>query len=44
MSIKQAWKNSVDHDQMPRIAASDQSLHCFLRLVWTNAYGKYGKV
>ena len=27
--LKQAWANSVDSDQMPLNAVSDQVLHCF---------------
>ena len=28
LSYKQGWTNSVNSDQMPRNAASDQRLHC----------------
>ena len=35
--------NSVDPDETPRSAASHLGLHCFLRPVYPNTYGKYGK-
>ena len=35
--------NSVDPDQMPHTVASDQGLHCLLRLVCPNSWGKYSK-
>ena len=34
--------NSVDPDEMPHSAASHPGLHCFLRPVYPNTYGKYG--
>ena len=34
--------NSVDPDETPRSAASHLGLHCLLRPVCTNTYGKYG--
>ena len=34
--------NSVDPDETPRSAASHLGLHCLLRLVSLNTYGKYG--
>ena len=40
---QQLYANSVDHDQMPRSAASDLGLHCLpmsqkwdARLIWVN--------
>ena len=33
--------NSVDPDEMPHSAASHQGLHCLLRPVCPNTYGKY---
>ena len=33
--------NSVDHDETPRSAASHMGLHCLLRPVCPNTYGKY---
>ena len=33
---------SVDPDEMPRSAASHLGLHCLLRHVCPNTYGKYG--
>ena len=36
--------NSVDADQTPRVAASDQGLHCLLRHVYPNSSGKFGAV
>ena len=36
--------NSVDPDETPRSAASHLGLHCLLRLVCPNTYGKYGSV
>ena len=35
--------NSVDPDEMPRSAGSHLGLHCLLRPVFPNTYGKYGK-
>ena len=35
--------NSVDPDETPRSAASHLGLHCLLRSVCLNSYGKYGK-
>ena len=35
--------NSVDPDETPRSAASHLGLHCLLRPVCPNTYGKYGK-
>ena len=29
----QTWANSADPDQMPQYAASDQGLHCLLKLL-----------
>ena len=34
--------NSVDPDETPRSAASHQGLHCLLRPVCPNTYGKFG--
>ena len=34
--------NRVDSDETPRSAASHLGLHCLLRPVCPNAYGKYG--
>ena len=34
--------NSVDPDETPRFVASHLGLHCLLRLVCPNTYGKYG--
>ena len=34
--------NSVDPNEMPLSAASHLGLHCLLRPVCPNAYGKYG--
>ena len=28
LSVRQAWANKVDPDQMPQNAAYDQGLHC----------------
>ena len=36
--------NSVDPDQTPRSAASDQGLHSLLRPVFLNTKSKYGNV
>ena len=36
--------NSVDPDQMPHSAASVLGLHCLLRPVCPNTYGKYDTV
>ena len=33
--------NSVDPDQMPQYVAFGLGLHCFLRSLCLNAYGKY---
>ena len=32
--------NSVDHDEIPHSAASHLGLHCLLRPVGPNTYGK----
>ena len=34
--------SSVDPDQTPQSAASDQGLHCLLRLMLSNTHSKYG--
>ena len=36
--------NSVDPDETPHSVASHLGLHCLLRLVNLNTYGKYGPV
>ena len=36
--------NSVDPDETPRSAASHLGLHCLLRPVYPNTYGKSGTV
>ena len=35
--------NAVDSDEMPHSAASHLGLHCLLRPVCVNTYGKYVK-
>ena len=34
--------DSVDPDQMPHSAASDQGMYCLLVPICLNKYGKYG--